>query len=261
MIDENFTTIHEDILIAQEKTTEQLSNEILKEHSFIDDQLATDANKEREIAEIERIRAWQIEHTKEKSGLAFDISCEEKLENNRVLNVTPKTREQVRISELQKAELLHANMYAITGSASNDYNTIFIQQTLNAIITSEDDQNAIQQKAEAISSLLLSMNPADVYESMLCRRLLILDNQYVRYMIMAKENQFIELKEKYINMASKLMMRYDQTLETLIRYRRKGEQKVNVTHTYVTVNDGGKAVVSSQFNPKAGGGDKSKNEG
>lgn len=103
--------------------------------------------------------------------------------------------------------------------------------------------------------MLLSMNPVDTYEAMLCRRLLVLDSQYMDYLCKTTGDLSIEIKEKYINSASKLMTRYDQTLETLLRYHRKGEQKVTVTYNHVTVNDGGKAVVDSQFNQKKGGGE------
>ena len=60
--------------------------------------------------------------------------------------------------------------------------------------------------------------------------------------------------EKHIddcmNRTAKLSRLYNETLETLMRYRRKGEQKVVVQH--VQVNDGGKAIVTGDF--QTGGG-------
>ena len=53
-----------------------------------------------------------------------------------------------------------------------------------------------------------------------------------------------------VNRSTKLFRLYNETLETLMRYRRKGEQRGIVQH--VNVENGGKAIVGG--NVIAGGG-------
>ena len=48
-----------------------------------------------------------------------------------------------------------------------------------------------------------------------------------------------------INRSTKLMRLYNETFETLNRYRRKGKQKIVVQH--VNVNSGGQAIVGSEI--------------
>jgi len=47
----------------------------------------------------------------------------------------------------------------------------------------------------------------------------------------------------YGNLAIKLLRLHNETIETLGRYRRGGEQKVTVQH--VNVNEGGKAIIGN----------------
>lgn len=57
--------------------------------------------------------------------------------------------------------------------------------------------------------------------------------------------------ETHMNYAIKLLRLHNETIETLSRYRRKGEQKVIVQH--VNVNDGGKAIVGGNLGIGGGG--------
>lgn len=51
-----------------------------------------------------------------------------------------------------------------------------------------------------------------------------------------------------INRFTKLIRLYNETLEALMKYRRRGEQKVVVTHQHVQINDNGQAIVGSVLN-------------
>ncbi len=52
-----------------------------------------------------------------------------------------------------------------------------------------------------------------------------------------------EQVDSFINRSTKLTRLYNETVDTLSRYRRKGEQKVVVQH--VNVNQGGQAMVGN----------------
>jgi len=94
----------------------------------------------------------------------------------------------------------------------------------------------------AVADALHAMKPADEIESMLIGRLIALHFQAMSYLETSsnRKNQ-TQIREMHVNRATKLFRVYNETLEALMRYRRKGEQKVVVQH--VNVAPGGQAVV------------------
>lgn len=93
--------------------------------------------------------------------------------------------------------------------------------------------------------------PNDIFEGMLCARLWALHNQAMNYMSRpTNPDASSEAVDLNINRYTKLMRLYNETLDTLNKHRRKGEQKVTVQH--VTVSNGGRAVVAGEFT--SGGG-------
>jgi hypothetical protein len=53
----------------------------------------------------------------------------------------------------------------------------------------------------------------------------------------------VDFANVYLNGASKLLTRHHETLEVLLKYRRKGEQRVYVEHVHV--HSGGQAIVGN----------------
>jgi hypothetical protein len=148
------------------------------------------------------------------------------------------------ITQSQKAEIQRATICAATGTASEDYGRMILGQTVSGFF--HGNQYDVTTITNATQEALLAMDPADVYEGMLCSHLLVLHDHCMRYMsicaIPGKTQQVIDM---YTNMAMKLMRMYNETLDVLNRHRRKGEQKVTVQH--VNVNNGGQAVVTGQL--------------
>ena len=60
-----------------------------------------------------------------------------------------------------------------------------------------------------------------------------------------------ERRDKYVNNATKLMRAFAHAVETLHRYRGKGQQKVTVEHVHV--NSGGQAIVGAVEMPAGRG--------
>jgi hypothetical protein len=56
----------------------------------------------------------------------------------------------------------------------------------------------------------------------------------------AKRTERVDFSNVYLNGASKLLTRHHETLDALLKYRRKGEQRVQ---EHVHVYDGGQAIV------------------
>lgn len=47
--------------------------------------------------------------------------------------------------------------------------------------------------------------------------------------------------------ATRLLDLHNRTLETLVKYRQSGEQRINVIHQHLSMNDNSKAIVSGQM--------------
>ena len=109
-----------------------------------------------------------------------------------------------------------------------------------------------QQVLGSILDTLHSLKPCDEIEGMIVTRLISLNFLISKSLNLSViENQSLEGQEIYTNRSSKLMRLFNETLESLMKYRRKGEQKVIVQH--VNVNDGGRAIVGN-FDANGGGG-------
>lgn len=67
------------------------------------------------------------------------------------------------------------------------------------------------------------------------------------------ESDGVEEHNMQMNQAMKILRLANETVESLTRYRRKGEQKVIVQH--VNVNNGGQAVVAGSMDKPGGGED------
>lgn len=158
------------------------------------------------------------------------------------------------VTEDQKYFIERATLCAATGSSSSEYARILLMQVITATAKQKNDAASINATFKA----LLSMAPADEYEGMLISRLIVLHQQYMDMLARSTHQTNMDWKESYINSSTKLMRVYNETLEALNKHRRKGEQKVTVTHNHVNVNEGGKAIVGSEINQQPGGGDHDK---
>lgn len=118
---------------------------------------------------------------------------------------------------------------------------------------------SLQKNKTIVAQTLSELQPQDATEAMLCSQLITLHSQAMEYLRRAEGADFLHLQDSCLNSASKLLRLHHATLEALMKYRRKGEQKVIVQHQhqYVQVNEGGQAIVGSQLAP----GEVRKNEG
>jgi hypothetical protein len=119
-----------------------------------------------------------------------------------------------------------------------------------------------EKKMQAIGNSILEMQAKDPIEAKLYAKEAALYSLFMHYLNRAEMAMFSEgsdiggvmMYETIMNFALKLSREHNETIETLHRYRKGGEQKVVVQHQYVQVNEGGKAVVSNQIlaNPEGG---------
>ncbi len=148
--------------------------------------------------------------------------------------------------ELEEAN--GATICTATGSLDSSYATNLLILALNAAPLTPGNNKA--DEANALLATLLSLKPQDEIEGMLITRLITLHKQYMNIMSRAWKTDSVDFEGSYINHATKLMRLYNETLEALNRYRRKGEQKITVQHVHVS--NGGQAVVSGEFHQGGG---------
>lgn len=133
-------------------------------------------------------------------------------------------------------------MLAATGTASEEFGRLLLSQTISAFSKSSSD---LICNTQAVHEALLAMAPADEHEGVLCSRLLVLHNHSMDYMQRSISSNHEATIDFNINRVTKLTRLYNETLDMLLKYRRKGEQKVTVQH--VNVNNGGQAIVAGEI--------------
>lgn len=157
-------------------------------------------------------------------------------------------------SDQEKRDLVHAGVCLATGAKSSTFGTMLINSCLNAggLRINEMKKSEAEQVLGSILDTLHSLKPSDEIEGMLVTRLIALHFQTHKYMtFMGSQDLTVEQVDSCINRSAKLARLYNETLEALMKYRRKGEQKVIVQH--VNVNEGGRAIVGN-FDASGGGG-------
>ncbi len=149
-------------------------------------------------------------------------------------------------SDTDKENLIFAGLCAVTGTKSSDFASRLFRYCLDAtglLHNSEPEEDAVYH-CYAIADALHALKPQDEFEGMLITRLIALHFQYMNYLSSSIDNKTLsEVREMHLNRATKLMRLYNETLETLMRYRRKGTQQVVVQHVHV--EQGGQAIVGN----------------
>lgn len=102
---------------------------------------------------------------------------------------------------------------------------------------------------EIMKAFLTEMKPQDVLESMLYTQIYDLHALGLQFLGMAYDSDMRCHQDPDLNNGIKLLRLQHETIDTLLKLKRGGEQKVTVQH--VQVNNGGKAVVG-QFYPDGG---------
>ncbi len=144
-------------------------------------------------------------------------------------------------------------IFTATGTANNA-GFHLLAQTIAASF--RDQYPDIATQMQTLQEALIAMRPNDYQEGMLCSRIVTLHEHAMICFSRAAHPDNTVMTNNY-NIGIKLMRLANEHLDTLNRYRRKGEQKVTVQH--VNVNEGGQAVVAGEFT--GGGGTQRKTKG
>ena len=195
----------------------------------------------RDSAQKERLDKWREKLAKETCNYAIEKNSEKSTKD--VNHIEPDFIDS-NLTPLQKENILKADLCAATGTASYRLGAAILTQTVSACFRNGYENIGIP--TTITQEALIAMKPADAFEGMLCGRLIALDNQIMTFMARASFiDQTQEFMDLNLNRAAKLTRLFNETLETLNRHRRKGEQKVTVQH--VTVGSGGQAIVTGEL--------------
>jgi len=187
-------------------------------------QIEDDANEQ-------RIQHWQEKRVKNSASYDFIANKETKQVDPRFLNKELTNEQQV---------MLHAStISAATGSACPAYGLQIFDMALRACFYRAED---IPSYAATTQNALLAFQPQDEIEGHLVTRLITLHDHYMQYMARARSAATQAVIDSCINNATKLMRLYNETLQTLNKHRRGGEQRVVVQHQHINVHEGGQAV-------------------
>ncbi len=137
-----------------------------------------------------------------------------------------------------KTQQDNENCKEISGTFNEELCLSLIKSTSEAFPKNIPQDVALQTTFRALKNL----SPQDSMEGMLCSQIIALNAQGMRYLARAEnDNNLLCHVESAINIAVKLLRLKNETIEKLIQYRRKGEQKVVVQH--INVNDQSKAII------------------
>jgi hypothetical protein len=226
----------------KEKTLEELREEEQRLKHELEIKRAENGPSPLSVEEKTLVETWQKK--KVESFLRYDSE-----KNHNSMHVSTKTNNG---NQKEQAEVMMAAISEAAGS--NDFTFAYKVLTrciqASAIGTTYEDPKEFAHLFNAITNVLTSMKPADEIEGMLITRLIAIHAQSMYFLSCAANNEATtQGRDNHINRSTKLFRVYNETLEALMRYRRRGEQRVVVQH--VNVNDGAQAMIGSF---QAGGG-------
>lgn len=148
-----------------------------------------------------------------------------------------------RLEHSDAIELANAKIMDATGTANRSVGIDFLTLAGNAVLPAKADTQEMTNKMNSIAQTMSSLAPQDEFEGQLITQLVVLQEHSMNWLGRAMRTERADFANVYLNGASKLLTRHHETLEALMRYRRRGEQRVHVEHVHV--HQGGQAIVGT----------------
>jgi hypothetical protein len=152
-------------------------------------------------------------------------------------------------------DLFESRIFEATGAVNCKVGLQLLSITGKAIGPSKTSGQELAKQLDTLAQSMQALAPQDEYEGQLIAQLIVLHEHAMDWLGRAARTERVDFANVYLNGASKLLTRHHETLESLLKYRRKGEQRVQVEHVHV--NAGGQASVG---NVSTGGRMNQKNE-
>jgi hypothetical protein len=190
------------------------------------------------------IAHWEETNVKKTSKVRYNLQDANNL--NAIYNTS-------RGSQEEKNKLMMAQISQATGASDAVLGGKFLSDCFKASGFANTDNARAESDILTVTNALHALKPADEFEGMIISRMVAIHFQIMDFMNRAIDRGAkMEHVDVNVNRVTKLTRLYNESLDTLMRYRRRGEQRLVVQH--VNVENGGKAVVSGQFAAGGGGG-------
>ena len=142
---------------------------------------------------------------------------------------------------MDEENLEHPKLTALGGSQADDWNNALIDQTLNSLWLTKDEEERLKQFS-AVAWGLKGIAPKGEIEAMIAGQLIASHNAAMEcYRRAMGPEQSFEGREDDFDYAGKLSRTHAALLEALDRIDGKGHQTVTVEHVHV--HPGAQAVV------------------
>lgn len=148
-----------------------------------------------------------------------------------------------RLGNQQASDLLNSRIMETTGSVNPSVGLRLLILAGQAVISSKSNNKELAERLDGLAQAMQTLSPQDEYEGQLVAQLVVLHEHAMDWLGRANRTERVDFANVYLNGASKLLTRHHETLEALLKYRRKGEQRVHVEHVHV--NAGGQAIVGN----------------
>jgi hypothetical protein len=140
-------------------------------------------------------------------------------------------------------DLFEAHVLDVTGASNSTVGLQWLTSIGKAIVPAKADLKEFVRQMETVALTMRALTPQDEFEGQLIAQLVVLHEHAMEWLGKAMRTDRVDFSNVYINGASKLLTRHHETLETLLKYRRRGEQRVVVEH--VNVHNVGQAIVGN----------------
>lgn len=139
--------------------------------------------------------------------------------------------------------LMHARLMITTGSRDSIVALRLLSNVGKALVPAHGKGKDLALELDELALSMQTLAPQDEYEGQLVAQLVVLHEHALNWLGRAIRSERVDFANIYLNGASKLLARHHETLESLLKYRRKGEQRVHVEHVHV--HGGGQAIVGN----------------
>ncbi|MGE0200798.1 MAG: hypothetical protein AB7P76_07515 [Candidatus Melainabacteria bacterium] len=129
-------------------------------------------------------------------------------------------------------------LFETTGCTDRDAAQLLLAHITMAMPNPEDED-----RVNGALALMADIAPRDGLEGMLAAQAVTSHTLAMQYAkrAMAKDSNSLEANDRYISRYTKLLNLFAKQVDTLEKYRNKGQQRITVQH--VQVNQGGQAIV------------------
>ena len=143
----------------------------------------------------------------------------------------------------EAVDLIDSRIMEATGTANPNLGISMLSKVAQAILPSKADAKTVADQFNMSAQSMQALAPQDEYEGQLIAQLVVLHEHAMDWLGRASRTDRVDFANVYLNGASKLLARHHETLDTLLKYRRRGVQQVHVEHVHI--HSGAQAVVGN----------------